>query len=31
MAMSRIIVYKDEIQKELYKHLFEGLGFQYGD
>lgn len=24
------IVYKDEIQKELNKHLFKGLGLQYG-
>ena len=25
-----IIVYKDEIQKELNKHLLKGLGLQYG-
>ncbi len=24
------IVYKDEIKKELYKHLYSGLGLQFG-
>lgn len=24
------IVYKDEIEKQLYKHLYSGLGLQYG-
>ena len=24
------IVYKDEIEKQLYKHLYSGIGLQYG-
>lgn len=25
------IVYKDEIEKQLYKHLYSGLGLQFGN